>query len=40
MKNMQTIYKLKSDNKFFISNDIIYEMDCCLLKQSANGNEI
>lgn len=40
MQNTQTKYKLKIDNKFLNSNDIIHEMDCCLLKQSADGNKI
>ena len=40
MQVMQRIYKLKIDNIFSNSNDIIHEMDCRFIKQLAYGKKI
>lgn len=40
MQDMQRIYKLKIDNIFSNSNDIIHaEMDCRFIKQLAYGKK-
>lgn len=40
MQDMQRIYKLKIDNIFSNSNDIIHEMGCRFIKQLAYGKKI
>lgn len=40
MRNMRKIYKLKIDNNFSNSNDIIHEMDCRFFKKPVYGNKI
>lgn len=40
MQVMRKTYKLKIDNIFLNSNDIIYEMDCRMIKRLAYGKKI